>query len=42
VEQGETAAFFRSMAHPYSMALAAAAEPRLRRVRPRPVAAPVL
>jgi peptide/nickel transport system ATP-binding protein len=33
VETGEAGAFFRTLAHPYSRALAAAAEPRLRPAR---------
>ena len=42
VEQGETGAFFRSLAHPYSRALATAAEPRLRPPRPPRAVSPVL
>ncbi|MDR3508533.1 MAG: dipeptide ABC transporter ATP-binding protein [Caulobacteraceae bacterium] len=36
VEQGETGALFAKLSHPYSRALAAAAEPRLRKVSAAP------
>ncbi len=42
VEQGETGAFFRTLAHPYSRALAAAVAPRIRAPRPPVSAPPVL
>ena len=42
VEQGETGAFFRTLADPYSRALAAAAEPAIARRKPPATGSPVL
>ncbi|HEY2658914.1 MAG TPA: dipeptide ABC transporter ATP-binding protein [Caulobacteraceae bacterium] len=42
VDQGETAAFFNTLAHPYSRALAAAVEPRMRAARAPSSEPPVL